>query len=224
MVPHLQNEYDLTSIAGLEALHMDAMQCSVPADAQARYEHIWSSLTTLHETDPPRWDDPLTPASLELLFSAVDIQSCFRIVDPICQSTQLAAKLSERYQRLLARHKTQHPHPKRLLEPGHYRRLSVKGPIDWVFLYPPVDLIDLSLAIATAFARVGVALWAPISYLSNLSSNRLRMLQPFKASNRLTMIREQGASHCWLCIFATPGHRSQMMTPSSAKATAWVSF
>ena len=115
-------------------------------------------------------------------------------------------------------------HSKRRPTPLHYRRLALKGPVDWIFLYPPVPLADLSLALAASRARVGVALWVPRTYLTSLPSPRLQLLSAFKAERRLAIVQSWVDDHLWLCMFSSAANRARMLSSESAAVTSWTSF
>ena len=135
----------------------------------------------------------------------------------------LREALQQRYQRKLPTTSASPPHPANWLNPGYARALAFRGPVDWVFLYPPTNLTDLALAIAVSRARVGVALWAPRAFLSDLTGARLGLLTAFKTQRRLAVVQHWDSSHLWVCIFASSTHRSRMLCPSPATASAWTS-
>lgn len=162
---------------------------------------------------------------MQLLFQSIDIQACFRVADPVAQSPVLQTALMDRYQRrILSPGKNAAPHPAHWLNPSYYQQLASKGPVDWVFLYPPLSIADLSLAIALTRARMGVALWVPRNYLSNLSAIRLSTLTGLKKQRRLAVVQSWEADHLWVCCFITSTHRTRMLSPSSAAVTAWTSI
>jgi hypothetical protein len=161
---------------------------------------------------------------MDLLFASVDIQSCFRIADPVSRLVVLAEAVQRRYQRTLLSSASSPAAFRNWLTPLHYRRLAAKGPIDWVFLYPPLSIADLALSLAVSRSRTGVAMWVPRCYLSALTPIRLQLLSAFKTGRRLAVVHSWESDHIWLCIFASSAHRSRMLTPSSSAVTAWTSF
>jgi hypothetical protein len=222
----LLDSYELSTRQGLEALYQDAFGVlpALPKEGQP-LEWIPDLQWVLDRQTSPTLIDPLTPDSMQLLFSAVDIQGCFRVADPVAQSPLLVEALQQRYKRpLLKSSPTNPPHPANWLSPGYYRHLAVKGPVDWAFLYPPLSIADLALAVAMNRARVGVALWVPRAYLSNLSSIRLSLLTSLKAQRRLVIVQSWADPYLWVCCFTSAAHRNRMLCPDSAAATAWTSI
>ena len=142
----------------------------------------------------------------------------------MAQSPILLQAVKQRYQRPLLTSKSSPPHPINWLTPCHYRHLAVKGPIDWTFLYPPLAVADLALAIAASRSRIGVALWIPRAYLSDMTPNRLKLLSAFKLRRRLAIVQDWDNNHLWVCVFASASHSTRMLCPSSAAVTSWTTF
>jgi hypothetical protein len=220
-----RDSYPLHTAKGFQALHMDAFGTSqgIPTEGSPQ-EWVPELEWILDSTGTVDIIDPLKAADLKLLFDSVDIQGCFRVADPTMQSVVLQGALQQRYQRKLMAAKTSPPHPSNWLTPGHYRLLADKAPIDWAFLYPPLSIADLALAIAVSRTRVGAAMWVPRAYLSDLSTTRLQLLSAFKLQRRLAVVHSWDSSYLWVCIFASSTHRTRMLCPSSAAVTAWTSF
>ena len=221
---HFAESYDLTTAAGFGALYNDAHGTTSGCPKEGSPLDWVPDLRWILTPQPTPLEDPLTAAHMQLLFASVDIQACFRVADPVAQSPSLAAALLERYQRRALSTKRALPHPANWLSPSYYQLLAAKGPIDWVFLYPPLSITDLALTIAISQARMGVALWVPRSYLSNLSTTRLRLLTGLKQQRRLAVVQPWDSDYLWVCCFITATHRTRMLTPNSAAITAWTSI
>jgi hypothetical protein len=223
--PALKDTYDLLSAAGYTALYTDVLGTALGLPTDGRPLDWVPELSWITDTSGTvAFEEPLTAAALNLLFASVDIQSCFRVADPVARSPVLAEVVQQHYQRSLLSSPSSPPALSNWLTPLHYRRLAAKGPIDWVFLYPPLSIADLSLALAVGRARVGVSMWIPRSYLSALTPIRLQLLTAFKTSRRLAVVHSWDLDHLWVCVFASSAHRSRMLCPSSAAVAAWTSF
>jgi transposase InsO family protein len=218
------DSYQLSTAEGYQALYQDAFDTLQGCPTEGEPLQWVPELEWILDSTPADLLDPFQAADLKLLFDSVDLQGCFRIGDPVAQSIILQQALQSRYQRKLVASKVSHPHPSNWLTPGHYRHLAAKGPLDWIFLYPPLSIADLSLAIAASRARVGVALWVPRAYLSNLTSVRLALLSAFKVQRRLLVVQDWDRDHLWVCIFSSTTHRTRMLCPSSAAVTSWTSI
>jgi transposase InsO family protein len=223
--PMFTDTYDLLSVEGYTALYQDAFgttqglpTAGTPLEWVPELDWMTDSTSTIVA------DEPLTAAAIELLFSVVDLQSCFRIADPVAKSVVLLENIQQRYQRTLLSTPSSPAEYINWLTPLHYRRLATKGPIDWIFLYPPLSIADLSLTLAASRARVGVAMYIPCTYLSALNSIRLQVLTAFKAERRLATIHSWDSDFLWVCVFTTTSQRARMLCPSSAVITAWTSF
>jgi Integrase zinc binding domain/Integrase core domain/PHD-finger/C-5 cytosine-specific DNA methylase len=218
--------YELRTPKGYCALYRDVYGTSEGCPTSGQPLQWVPELEWLLVPSPTVIEDPLLPDHMSLLFSSVDIQGCFRVADPVAQSPTLRAALQQRYQRdiLVAPGKTSPPHPSNWLTPSYYRRLASKGPVDWTFLYPPISIADMALAIALSRSRIGVAMWIPRAYLSNLSAGRLRLLSALKTQRRLVVVQSWADPYLWVCGFATATHRTRMLCPCSAAVTAWTSL
>jgi hypothetical protein len=219
-----RDSYPLLSAEGFRGLYHDAFgslqgcpSTGLPTDWIPGLAQVLDNKRPMDVTGAPG------AADLLMLFESVDIQGCLRVADPVDQAPDLRAVLQQRYQRKLLVNPSSPPHPANWLFPGHYRALAAKGPVDWIFLYPPPNLTDLALAIAVSRARVGVALWVSRAFLSNLTTPRLGLLTVFKAQRRLAMVQSWDGTHLWVCVFASSTHRTRMLCPSSAAVTAWTS-
>jgi hypothetical protein len=222
---HFSDSYDLHSASGFRALYRDAHGTTAGCPSKGTPLEWAPDLQWLLQPEPVTLQDPLTAFQMQLLFDSIDIQSCFRIADPVAQSPSLATAVQQRYQRtLLSPGRSAHPHPANWLTPSYYKHLAAKGPVDWVFLYPPLALADLALAIALSRARVGAALWVPRAFLSNMPSTRLTLLTTLKRERRLAIVQSWDNDSLWVCCFTTSTHRTRMMCPSSAAITAWTSI
>jgi hypothetical protein len=221
----LKDAYDLLSTQGYTNLYKDVLGSTLGLPTSGLPLEWVPELGWMTDTASPiAFEEPLTVPTMAQLFASIDIQSCFRVADPVARSPVLAEAVQQRYQRALLSSPTSPPQLCNWLTPLHYKRLAAKGPIDWVFLYPPMSIADLSLALATTRARVGVAMWIPRSYLSALTPVRLQLLTAFKSGRRLAIVHSWDDDHLWVCIFASSAHRSRMLCPSSAAVTAWTSF
>ena len=96
--------------------------------------------------------------------------------------------------------------------------------MDWAFLYPPLSIADLALAVAMNRATAGAALWVPRAYLSNMPALRLSLLTSLKAQRRLVIVQSWADPCLWVCCFASASHRTRMLCPNSAAITAWTSI
>jgi hypothetical protein len=223
--PVLKDTYDLLSVHGFTALYQDVLGTTSGLPTEGHPSDWVPELSWVTGTSGAvAFEEPLTDAAVGLLFASVDIQSCFRVADPVARSPVLAGAVQRRYQRALLSSSSSPPTLSNWLTPLHYRRLATKGPVDWVFLYPPLSIADLSLALAVSRARVGVSMWIPRSYLSALTPTRLQLLSAFKSSRRLAVVHSWDSDSLWVCVFTSSAHRSRMLCPSSAVATAWTSF
>jgi hypothetical protein len=221
--PLLADTYDLLSPAGYSGLYQDLLGTTdglpttgLPIEWVPELAWITSPSCVFTE--------PLSHDAVDLLFQSVDIQSCFRVADPVCGSPVLAEVVQHRYQRALLSAPNAPAALSNWLSPLHYRRLATKGPIDFTFLYPPLSIADLALTLAATRSRVGVAMWVPSCYLSNLSHTRLLLLNSYKSQRRLAVIHSWSCSNLWVCIFTSSSHRTRMLTPSSALTTSWTSL
>ena len=223
--PVFSDTYDLLSLQGFTALYQDAFNSAQGLPTSGLPVDWIPELAWITDPDPLlAFEEPLTVAAMSLLFSSVDIQSCFRVADPVARSTVLREQLEQRYQRSPLSSASSPPRFSNWLSPLHYRRLAAKGPIDWVFLYPPLSIADISLTLGASRARVGVAMYVPRAYLSSLTDIRLQLLTAFKAERRLAIVHSWDSDHLWVCVFTTSAHRSRMLCPSSAAVTSWTSF
>ena len=186
----MADTYPLGTTKGFTALYQDAFgtTAGLPPDGTT-LEWVPELSRMLHDA-PTTILDPLQAEDLQMLFRCIDLQSCFRVANPVAQSPILLQAVKQRYQRLLLTSKSSPPHPINGLTPGHYRHFAVKGPIDRTFLYPPLAVADLALAIAVSRSRIGVALWIPRAYLSNMTPNRLKLLSAFKLQRRLAIVQD----------------------------------
>ena len=222
---HFADSYDLSTADGFRALYRAAHGTTSGCPLKGSPLQWAPDLQWVLTEEPTPLEDPLDAAHMKLLFESVDIQACFRVADPVAQSPSLQSALSHRYQRkILSAGKKAHPHPANWLTPAYYQLLASNGPVDWVFLYPPLSIADLALAIALSRARMGVALWVPRAYLSNLTSTRLTLLTSLKQQRRLAVVQSWDSSYLWVCCFITSTFRTRMLTPSSAAVTAWTSL
>jgi hypothetical protein len=223
--PVFADTYDLLSAEGYTTLYQDAFGTTQGLPTTGRPIEWVPELDWMTDTTSTIvFDEPLTAKAIGLLFSSIDIQSCFRVADPVARSTVLNEQLQQRYQRSLLSTPSSPAQFINWLTPLHYRRLAVKGPVDWVFLYPPISIADLSLTLAASRARVGVAMHIHRTYLTALDPIRLQLLTAFKAERRLAIIHSWDDDHLWVCVFTTSSQRSRMLCPSSAVATSWTSF
>jgi PHD-finger/Integrase core domain len=222
--PAFSDSYQVSSEAGYKALYYDAFGTLQGCPALKDPPDWVPELAWMLDPAPVDLLDPFQAADLQLLFDAVDLQGCFRVGDPVSQSSTLQQALLSRYQRKLVVSKVSPPHPLNWLTPGHYRHLAAKGTLDWIFLYPPISITDMALAIAASQARVGVALWVPRAYLSNLTAVRLALLSAFKTQRRLLVVQDWARDHLWICVFSSTTHRTRMLCPSSAAVTSWTSL
>jgi transposase InsO family protein len=220
----IADSYLLHTAEGFRALYQDALGNASTLPRQG-IPHEWMpELEWILAVDPAAIVDPLQAADMKLLFNAIDLQSCFRVADPVGQSPALQAAVLQRYQRQLLSSKSSPPHPSNWLTPGHYRSLAIKGPVDWAFLYPPLSIADLALSIAVSRTRIGAALWVPRAYLSNLTAARLQLLSAFKLQRRLVIVQGWDSNYVWVCVFASATHRTRMLCPCSATSTSWTTF
>jgi hypothetical protein len=224
-LPMYSDTYDLLSVEGYTSLYQDSFGTTrglpttgTPVEWVPELDWVTDTTSTI------TLDEPLTAKAMVLLFSSVDLQSCFRVADPVAKSAVLNEQLQQRYQRTLISSPSSPAKFINWLMPLHYRRLAVKGPIDWVFLYPPISIADLSLTLAASRARVGVAMHIHRTYLTALNPIRLQLLTAFKAERRLAIIHTWDDDHIWVCVFTTSSQRSRMLCPSSAVVTSWTSF
>ena len=223
--PYFADSYNLSSPDGFRALYLAAHGTTSGCPLKGSPLQWVPDLQWILTKEPAILEDPLDATHMKLLFDAVDIQACFRVADPVAQSPALQSALSLRYQRkILTPSNKAHPHPANWLTPSYYHLLASNGPVDWVFLYPPLSIADLALAIALSRARMGVALWVPRAYLSNLTSTRLTLLTGLKMQRRLAVVQPWDSSYLWVCCFANSTSRTRMLTPSSAAITAWTSL
>ena len=220
-----KDSYDLQTSSGFANFYQDAFGTTLGLPRQGCPEEWIPELSWILRDSPSApTEDPFSATILDKLFASVDIQSCFRVADPVAHSAELNKTLQHRYQRAILTAANSPGQWSNWLTPLHYRRLASKGPIDWVFLYPPLSIADLSLALAVSRARLGVAMWIPKVYLSAPSPGRLRLLTAFKVERRLAIVQDWEDDNLWVCIFASSSHRTRMLCPSSAAVLAWTSF
>jgi transposase InsO family protein len=146
-----------------------------------------------------------------MLLNVVDVRTCGRLVCPWGGEMCLESVLLQRYAVQCMSAGADRP-LEAMLSPGYYKHIGRQSPVDWVFLYPPVGLQDLALAVAVAAAVVGVAMLVDDSYVTSGPQHRQHMLKQLIDQERVAIVTEQGTSSAWVVVFATAGHLHSMCT------------
>ena len=228
VIPDLRDTYDLRTLGGYTAMYL-AVFGTIKGCPTTGNPTDWCPdlLWVLDSNQTAALEIPLSAADLQLLINSIDINSCVRVADPAAQSLPLQSMLKDRYQRTLLSVKDELPHPANWLSPRHYRLLAARGPVDWTFLIDvPMSLCDMAFALAISRSRVGVAIWVPRCFLTNLNTTRLALLSLLKSERRLAIVQHDNpaSSYLWVCCFTTATHRTRMLCPCSTAVSGWTSI
>jgi len=147
-----------------------------------------------------------------VLVWAVDLRVCDKLAVAGGSSAAVATVMLERYKKGLWELDKQ---PGKLLDQltaGWYKKAHVRKPLDWVFLCPPVGLVELAVGLAVQQARKGVAVLVQRSMLTNRSRVWAVMLREWVQQSRLVCITSDGSEVAWLVVFATQQLEQQMVS------------
>jgi hypothetical protein len=168
----------------------------------------------------------VSPAEVQLLLSAVDLNSCAKFLSPWAADEVLQNALHERYRR-----KVVLPAQNELCNqwsPRCYQAAAMGVEVDWVFITPPAGLEFFVLAMAVKHARLGVAMLVDAAWLhegqdSLFDSAAQYLLSKYKQEDRLALVHPASvAGRVWVVVFAAAGHRTGMLSTMGSTRDGWI--
>ena len=174
---------------------------------------------------PPVAPAPVLPAEVALLLSAVDLNSCAKLLCPWAADDVLQQALHDRYRRNLVM-----PAQSELCSmwsPRCYQAAAMGAEVDWVFITPPAGLEFLVLAMAVKHARLGVSMLVDAAWLhegqdSLHGSAAQYLLAEYKKADRLALIHPADPGRVWVVVFAAVGHRTGMLSMLGSTRQGWI--
>jgi hypothetical protein len=183
---------------------------------------VWVNLTRKRRS---QLSPSVKPLALQLLLSVLDFRALRIVLDPWANTKAVEQGLKDTDSIIvvndrLGRCQLQHEP----LEPFLYRKVrGAAGSIDAVVCVPPPLFADLALVTALQFVRSVVCIYVPTDWVAAAHSARFALLNLYTAENRLLTITDsESRTHCWVCVFQSPGELNAAVRTGIDPSLRWV--